>query len=148
MSWLSRVNKRIRQALRKEDCPEDDVTIFNAGGKPVLTISPDRVIFVKAAENYAVFNFIGKDGKVEDACVRCTLSHAEEAFSPHLQRCHRSYLYNPDHLIHFYDIPGESRLELYAPDRKVIPVTVTHRNRILKVIQILTEREQTMDENG
>ena len=141
MSWLNKINSIIRQTFRMEASDEDEVTVFNSRGKPVITVSPHRIIYVRAAENYSVFHIAGKDGQVEEICVRCTLSHAEEAFAPYLHRCHRSYLYNPEHLIHFIDIREESRLQLYTPAMVEIPVTITHRNRILKVIELLMEEE-------
>ena len=117
---------------------KEEVTLTNTAGKPVFSVIPSCIIYIRSIENYVSIRYVESNGKVQEKCIRSTLHNAEQAFSPHLVRCHRSYLFNPKHLVRYLDFPGDSRLQLYEPQIVEIPVTITHKSAVLKAVQLLT----------
>jgi hypothetical protein len=67
-------------------------------GEGDFQIDPASLVFCESRQNYVRCVYL-KEGKVTEETIRATLSSIEEKVSsPHLIRCHRSYLINPEHI--------------------------------------------------
>lgn len=141
MKWFESILKKTGlfcqdNTLTQSD--EQEVTLQDTKGNTIFSILPSRLICANAAVNYVVFFYADSQGTVRERIVRCTMHSVQEQFSPHLIRCHRSYLLNPGHLVRFYDAPDDSRAQMYGPCPFEIPVSKTYRPYVAEAVQLLT----------
>lgn len=77
----------------KTKSTEDKMIFTSTNGKETITISPNKLLYLKSDDNYVKIIFLSGN-EIRNALLRKKLSDAEKEF-PQLIRVHRSYLINP-----------------------------------------------------
>lgn len=109
---------------------EKETSLLNSRGTAVFSIAPDRIICAASSSNYVVFYVDEGDGKPHERCVRTTLANVLDTFSPYLQQCHRSFLFNPRYLIQFCCISHDLYLTVFRESPIKVPVSDTYRDSV------------------
>lgn len=85
---------------RKVKISDDHMIAFESeNGKNNLRIHPECLYFLKSSDNYVEVHYVVND-EVKKHLLRASLKQIEQGFtdSPHLIRCHRSYMVNPKNI--------------------------------------------------
>ncbi|MEM7297683.1 MAG: LytTR family DNA-binding domain-containing protein [Bacteroidota bacterium] len=85
---------------RKVKISDDEMIAFESeNGKNNLRIKPECLYYLKSSDNYVEVYYVLND-EVKKHLLRASLKQIEEGFagSPHLIRCHRSYMINPKNI--------------------------------------------------
>lgn len=104
---------------------ESGIEFRSENGKVVLRIAPENLFGLKSADNY-VEVWYRSNNELKRQLLRNTLKNIE-AFhtdSPHLMRCHRSYMVNPSQVNQIVSSPGKTDLDLGLV---TIPVSKKYR---------------------
>lgn len=100
--WQERV---AQLRMLRERIAEDEtalqaayVQIFDEKGEMRLSVRREHLLLIESADNYICVWYTNNNAP-KKVLVRNTLKHvAEQLASTHIQRCHRSYLVNLDHV--------------------------------------------------
>ncbi|MEM1119611.1 MAG: LytTR family transcriptional regulator DNA-binding domain-containing protein [Bacteroidota bacterium] len=146
-NWLLRRNLRNASRLQQSvdgaaailtpDLPQKEVpflTLHAENQSDWIKIRPANLIYLESADNYVNIFYKEKE-KIQKKLLRSTLTNIEaQITTPHVQRCHRSYMLNLRQIKH---VDGNSRgLQLQLLDLdKVIPVSRKYVKKILTQIE-------------
>lgn len=98
-----------------------------------FTIASDKVVFIESSDNYCIIKYIN-NGKISDFILRITLKKLSEYFKDtSIQRCHRSYMINFEHIASLRKDNGEINLEFDVPDIKNIPVSKSYNEKMMEL---------------
>ncbi len=145
MKWFQSILKKAVPLCQNKISGQSDeleVDLQDTKGNIIFSILPSRLICANASVNNVVFVYADNQGAVRERKVRCTMNSVLKQFSPHLIRCHRSFLLNPGHLVRFYDVPEDSKVQIYSPRPFEIPVSKTYRPCVIEAVQLLTKRKK------
>ena len=132
ISWLyfayDDKNKRIRE-LEKRGVVRNGPSVLHFSdekGGQRLSVAFESVIYLESADNYIEINYL-LQGKVEKFMLRNSMKRTElELTETAIQRCHRSYMVNFEHVTSMHKEGDDFLLELDIPDTKRIPVSKTY----------------------
>lgn len=132
ISWLyfayDDKNKRIRE-LEKRGVVRNGPSVLHFSdekGGQRLSVAFESVIYLESADNYIEINYL-LQGKVEKFMLRNSMKRTElELTETAIQRCHRSYMVNFEHVTAMHKEGDDFLLELDIPDTKRIPVSKTY----------------------
>lgn len=87
----------LRQKFGERIIPPADheITLIGENKHEVLRLDKEKLLFIKAVENYIEICFVDHNNNVISKTFRQTLSNVWMQL-PFLQKCHRSYLVNPN----------------------------------------------------
>lgn len=99
------------------------VTLTGDNQGEVLTLEPEQIRYLAAADNYVQVFFV-QNGTLKSKMLRATLRKMEDALAPWPQffRCHRTYLVNLDKVVQVSGNAQGYRLHLEALD-ETVPVS-------------------------
>lgn len=141
-SILRKETFRIREPMEGYSTAHEELILSDSHGSPVFSITPDRLICAASSSNYVVFYVHKDDGRIHEKCVRTTLSKVLKHFQPHLQQCHRSFLFNPKYVMQFNDISHNMYLTLFSPAQVRIPVSITYRDSVKETLHLSTDGQK------
>lgn len=100
--WQERVAqlRMLRERLAEDETALQAayVQIFDEKGEMRLSVRREHLLLIESADNYICVWYTNNNAP-KKVLVRNTLKHvAEQLASTHIQRCHRSYLVNLDHV--------------------------------------------------
>jgi Response regulator of the LytR/AlgR family len=108
------------------------IQFLDEKGEMRFTVKLDNVIYIESSDNYVNIKY-NNNGKISDFLLRNSLKKLSENFSnTPLQRCHRSYMVNFNHVVSMRRHSGEMFLEFDVPDTPEIPVSKTFSENTLQ----------------
>lgn len=125
----------IRNVINKKDDKETEqhnVVHFKDERNEVrFTIASDKVLYVESADNYCVIKYLNKN-KINDFVIRNTLKRiSADLIDTPIQRCHRSYMINLEHVTSLKRDNGEISMEFDIPEIKEIPISKSNTDKIM-----------------
>lgn len=96
--------------------------------KEVLKLEREKLLFVKAVENYVEINYVDDGENVTSSTFRQTLSTIWEQ-APFLEKCHRSYLVNPT-AVKEIDGNSQSAKISFIQGEEKIPLSKTYYKQV------------------
>lgn len=140
-----RRNLREAQALdvslqsKSREKPTTQVTISSQYKEDNLSLAPEQLLWISAADNYVEVNYV-VNSKHHKKLIRNSLSNLEKECYPHgILRTHRSYLANIHKAIHIqgnaqgYRLKVEDSIETVPLSRKYAPAITEWMNRKLDI---------------
>lgn len=144
ISFLYLYNEHlIRDVINKtEPEKEKNVIQFKDEKKETrLTITSDKILYIESSDNYCSIKYLNND-KIQDFLLRNSLRNiADELIDTSLQRCHRSYIINFEHVSSLKKDNGEISLEFDIPNVKNLPVSKTYIDRIMDSFVIYSKQK-------
>jgi DNA-binding LytR/AlgR family response regulator len=109
--------------------PIDDILLLTGENKnEILRIDKEKLLFIKAVENYIEICFVDHSQKVISKTFRQTLSNVGLQL-PFLQKCHRSYLVNASTIAAIMGNSQGAKI-LFVVGEKEIPLSKTYYKNI------------------
>ena len=103
--------------------PGQEINLAASDSKEAFELDPAYILFVEALQNYVVVHY-QKGMSSEQKILRNTLSSVESHLhGTSVQRSHRSFLVNRNHIAHVEGNAQGLRLTLKDPSTKQIPVS-------------------------
>ena len=96
-----------------------------------FTLSSDKIIYIESSDNYCIIKYINNN-EVIDFLLRNSLKRlSEELKNTPIQRCHRSYMINFEHVASLRRDNSEITLEFDVKGIKEIPVSKSYNEKIM-----------------
>ena len=128
------VRLQARQAHVVEDVPEEMYNFYDEKGDLKLSVKPDMVYFIEAADNYIMVYYLNA-GKLEKLMIRNSLKNIEWRFRDKgLIRCHRSYIVNIRLVKLFRRQDGEVLLDFGDEKIPHVPVSKGYGESVMAML--------------
>lgn len=133
----------IRNIINKQDeNKERNVIQFKDEKDEVrFTIASEKVIFIESSDNYCVIKYLNND-KVSDFILRNSLKRlSNELKDTSIQRCHRSYMINFEHVSSLKKDNSEISFEFDVPNIKEIPISKSYNEKIMELFVVHSKQK-------
>ena len=128
------VRLQARQTHVVEDVPEEMYNFYDEKGDLKLSVKPDMVYFIEAADNYIMVYYLNA-GKLEKLMIRNSLKNIEWRFRDKgLIRCHRSYIVNIRLVKLFRRQDGEVLLDFGDEKIPHVPVSKGYGESVMAML--------------
>ena len=105
-----------------------------------FTIASEKVVYIESADNYCVIKYINND-KISDFVLRNSLKRlSSELENTSIQRCHRSYMINFEHIASLKRDNSEISFEFDIPNIKEIPISKSYSEKIMELFVISKQK--------
>ncbi|MBE6335279.1 MAG: LytTR family transcriptional regulator [Lentimicrobiaceae bacterium] len=136
ISFLYLYNEHlIRNVINnKDETIDSNVVQFKDEKDEVrFTITRDKIIYIESADNYCIVKYL-KNEKLCDFLLRNSLKKlADELIDTPIQRCHRSFLINFEHVTSLKKDNNDISIEFAISGVKEIPISKTYSDRIMEL---------------
>ncbi len=122
--------------LKNSDAPENDknyLQFYDEKGEMKISIMATNVIYLEAADNYVTIKYLKNNTPLEFSLRNSLKSIAEGLTGTAIQRCHRSFMVNFEHVVSLRKDNGELYFEFNVPGIKEIPISKTYNNKIMEL---------------
>ena len=128
------IRLQARQPHVVEDVPEEMYRFYDEKGDLKLSVKPDMVYFIEAADNYIMVYYLNA-GKLEKLMIRNSLKNIEWRFRDKgLVRCHRSYVVNIRMVKLFRRQEGEVMLDFGDEKIPSVPVSKGYGEGVMSML--------------
>ena len=136
ISFLYLYNEHlIRNVINnKDETIDSNVVQFKDEKDEVrFTITRDKIIYIESADNYCIVKYL-KNEKLCDFLLRNSLKKlADELIDTPIQRCHRSFLINFEHVTSLKKDNNDISIEFAISGVKEIPISKTYSDKIMEL---------------
>ncbi len=144
ISFLYLYNEHLVKRLisQQENNKERNVIQFKDEKDEVrFTIASEKVIFIESSDNYSVIKYLNNN-KVSDFILRTSLKKlSNELKDTSIQRCHRSYMINFEHVASLKKDNSEISFEFDIPNIKEIPISKSYNEKIMELFVIHSKQK-------
>lgn len=97
-----------------------------------FTLASDKIVYIESSDNYCIIKYINNN-EVVDFLLRNSLKRlSEELKDTPIQRCHRSYMVNFEHIASLRKDNSEISLEFDVKGIKEVPVSKSYNDKIME----------------
>lgn len=136
ISFLYLYNEHLIKKLAEntEEIKENNVIQFKDEKDEVrFSITSDKVVFIESSDNYCIIKYLNND-KISDFVLRSSLKRlANELIDTPIQRCHRSYMINLEHVASLKKDNSDISFEFDVPNVKEIPISKSYNEKIMEL---------------
>lgn len=101
-----------------------------------FSVTSDKILYIESADNYCIIKYLNNE-KVSDFILRNSLKKiANELIRSSIQRCHRSFMVNFEHITSLKKNNGDICLEFDIPNIKDIPVSKSYNDKIMEAFVV------------
>lgn len=105
-----------------------------------FTIASEKVVYIESSDNYCIIKYINND-KISDFVLRNSLKRlSSELENTPIQRCHRSYMINFEHIASLKKDNSEISFEFDVPNIKEIPISKSYSEKIMELFVISKQK--------
>lgn len=144
ISFLYLYNEHlIRDVINKmEDNKEKNVIQFKDEKEEVrFTIASEKVVYIESSDNYCVIKYLNND-KISDFLIRNSLKKlSNDLKDTPIQRCHRSYMINFEHVSSLKKDNSEISFEFDMPNIKEIPISKSYSDKIMELFVVFSKQK-------
>ena len=144
ISFLYLYNEQLIQKLAEntEENKENNVIQFKDEKDEVrFSITSDKVVFIESSDNYCIIKYLNND-KISDFVLRSSLKRlANELNDTPIQRCHRSYMINLEHVASLKKDNSDISFEFDVPNIKEIPISKSYNEKIMELFVIHSKQK-------
>ena len=142
--FLYLYNEQLIQKLAEntEENKENNVIQFKDEKDEVrFSITSDKVVFIESSDNYCIIKYLNND-KISDFILRSSLKRlANELIDTPIQRCHRSYMINLEHVASLKKDNSDISFEFDIPNVKEIPISKSYNEKIMELFVIHSKQK-------
>ena len=138
ISFLYLYNEHLIESLNdlksKDGNKEKNIIQFKDEKDEVrFSIASEKVVFIESADNYCIIKYLNND-KISDFVLRNSLKRlTNELKDSPIQRCHRSYMINFEHVASLKKDNSEISFEFDIPNIKEIPISKSYNEKIMEL---------------
>ena len=144
ISFLYLYNEQLIKKLAEntEETKENNVIQFKDEKDEVrFSITSDKVVFIESSDNYCIIKYLNND-KISDFVLRSSLKRlANELNDTPIQRCHRSYMINLEHVASLKKDNSDISFEFDVPNVKEIPISKSYNEKIMELFVIHSKQK-------
>ena len=144
ISFLYLYNEQLIQKLAEntEENKENNVIQFKDEKDEVrFSITSDKVVFIESYDNYSIIKYLNHD-KISEFVLRSSLKRlANELIDTPIQRCHRSYMINLEHVASLKKDNSDISFEFDVPNVKEIPISKSYNEKIMELFVIHSKQK-------
>ena len=144
ISFLYLYNEHLIKKLAEntEENKENNVIQFKDEKDEVrFSITSDKVVFIESSDNYCIIKYLNND-KISDFVLRSSLKRlANELSETPIQRCHRSYMINLEHVASLKKDNSDISFEFDVPNVKEIPISKSYNEKIMELFVIHSKQK-------
>ena len=144
ISFLYLYNEHLIKKLAEntEENKENNVIQFKDEKDEVrFSITSDKVVFIESSDNYCIIKYLNND-KISDFVLRSSLKRlANELIDTPIQRCHRSYMINLEHVASLKKDNSDISFEFDVPNVKEIPISKSYNEKIMELFVIHSKQK-------
>ena len=144
ISFLYLYNEHLVKKLAEntEENKENNVIQFKDEKDEVrFSITSDKVVFIESSDNYCIIKYLNND-KISDFVLRSSLKRlANELNDTPIQRCHRSYMINLEHVASLKKDNSDISFEFDIPNIKEIPISKSYNEKIMELFVIHSKQK-------
>ena len=144
ISFLYLYNEQLIKKLAEntEETKENNVIQFKDEKDEVrFSITSDKVVFIESSDNYCIIKYLNND-KISDFVLRSSLKRlANELIDTPIQRCHRSYMINLEHVASLKKDNSDISFEFDVPNVKEIPISKSYNEKIMELFVIHSKQK-------
>lgn len=101
-----------------------------------FSVISDKILYIESADNYCIIKYLNNE-KVSDFILRNSLKKiANELIRSSIQRCHRSFMVNFEHITSLKKNNDDICLEFDIPNIKDIPVSKSYNDKIMEAFVV------------
>jgi DNA-binding LytR/AlgR family response regulator len=105
-----------------------------------FSIASEKVVYIESSDNYCIIKYINND-KISDFVLRNSLKRlSSELENTSIQRCHRSYMINFEHIASLKRDNSEISFEFDIPNIKEIPISKSYSEKIMELFVISKQK--------
>ncbi len=106
-----------------------------------FTLTSDKIIYIESSDNYCSIKYINNE-KLQDFMLRSTLKKlSEDLKDTPIQRCHRSFMINFEHVASLKRETTEICIEFDVEGIKEIPVSRSYNDKIMESFVIYSKQK-------
>lgn len=106
-----------------------------------FTLTSDKIIYIESSDNYCSIKYINNE-KLQDFMLRSTLKKlSEDLKDTPIQRCHRSFMINFEHVASLRRETTEICIEFDVEGIKEIPVSRSYNDKIMESFVIYSKQK-------
>ena len=143
ISFLYLYNQHlIRNVIVKKEEENDKKVIQFKDEKDEIrfTVLLEKVVYIESSDNYCIIKYINNE-KISDFLLRTSLKKlSNELKSTPIQRCHRSYMINFEHVSSLKKDNSEISFEFDVPNIKDIPISKSYNDKIMELFVTLSKQ--------
>ena len=144
ISFLYLYNEQLIKKLAEntEETKENNVIQFKDEKDEVrFSTTSDKVVFIESSDNYCIIKYLNND-KISDFVLRSSLKRlANELIDTPIQRCHRSYMINLEHVASLKKYNSDISFEFDVPNVKEIPISKSYNEKIMELFVIHSKQK-------
>lgn len=144
ISFLYLYNEHLIKKLAEntEENKENNVIQFKDEKDEVrFSTTSDKVVFIESSDNYCIIKYLNND-KISDFVLRSSLKRlANELIDTPIQRCHRSYMINLEHVASLKKDNSDISFEFDVPNVKEIPISKSYNEKIMELFVIHSKQK-------
>lgn len=131
---ITDLENSLEKEKKKENKEENNVIQFKDEKNEVrFTLSLEKIIYIESSDNYCSIKYFNKN-EMSDFLLRNSLKKlSEDLKDTPLQRCHRSYMINFEHVASLRRDNNEISLEFDIKGIKEIPVSRSYNDKIMEL---------------
>ena len=137
MSWLYLEKEFLKTQIHelKNEVPNSEKNImqFRDDKDDIrFTVTKESILYIESADNYAIIKYL-LNHKATEFVLRASLKKiSDDIGTSSIQRCHRSYIVNFEHVLSLKKDNGEIFLEFDTPNLKEIPVSKSYNEKVMQ----------------
>lgn len=106
-----------------------------------FTIASEKVVYIESSDNYSSIKYINNN-KLSDFLLRNSLKKLSDHLKDTpIQRCHRSYMINFEHIASLRKDNSDISLEFDIPNIKEIPISKSYNNKIMELFVVYSKQK-------
>lgn len=126
---------------KKDDNSNHVIQFKDERNEVRFTLASEKIVYIESADNYCVIKYINND-KISDFLIRNSLKKiSEDLINTPIQRCHRSYMINFEHVASLRKDNNEISLELDVEGIKEIPISKSYNDKIMELFVKFSEQK-------
>lgn len=143
ISFLYLYNQHlIRNVIVKKEEENDKKVIQFKDEKDEIrfTVLLEKVVYIESSDNYCIIKYINND-KISDFLIRTSLKKlSNDLKDTPIQRCHRSYMINFEHVSSLKKDNSDISFEFDVPNIKDIPISKSYNDKIMELFVTLSKQ--------
>lgn len=106
-----------------------------------FSVTRDKIIYIESADNYCIIKYL-KNEKVAEFFLRKSLKKlADDLIDTPIQRCHRSFLINFEHVSSLKKDNNDISIEFGMAGIKDIPISKTYSDKIMELFVLYSKQD-------